>query len=156
MSKAKKSGHPLSEFVKIYPKKPNSFNHLYRCIYCIAILGEEYSDNQKFTNTAKCVKSYLKQSTNAESLFKKSNSILTKNTIVSNKIKLLDQFIASFHASENLELQAVFTFLNPNIKLSTCQNLARTILNNAASCVQDELIEKATKEDVIITLLMDS
>lgn len=61
MGKAKKSGHPLSEFVKIYPEKPNGFNHLCRCNYCISALGEEHLDNQKFTNSAKCVKSHLKQ-----------------------------------------------------------------------------------------------
>ncbi|CAG8492900.1 7725_t:CDS:2, partial [Scutellospora calospora] len=174
MGKAKKRGHPLSEFVKIYPEKLNSFNHLCRCIYCIAVLGEEDSDNQKFTNSAKCVKSHLNQSTNA-------GSSLKKHTLISkrNKVKLLNQFIAhnmsnqekqnfnklwlhaiisagmAFCASENPELQAVFTFLNPTIKLPTRQNLSRTILNNATTYIQNEIIKKVTEEEIIVTLSMD-
>ncbi|CAG8685688.1 1491_t:CDS:2 [Gigaspora rosea] len=186
MGKAKKSGHPLSEFVKIYPEKPNGFNHLCRCIYCIAILGEEskiykyckvckitfkqceyfknahtLEEQEEILNRTNSKNSEVVIAANSGSSSKKSNSILTRNTIVSNKIKPLDQFIArnmndkkkkfdelwlhatistgmAFCASENPELQAVFTFLNPNIKLPNCQNLAGTILDNAASCVQDD------------------
>ncbi|CAG8632908.1 6495_t:CDS:2, partial [Scutellospora calospora] len=49
----------------------------------------------------------------------------------------------------------LFTFLNLIIKLPTRQNLSETILNNAATYIQNKIIKKATEEEIIVTLSID-
>ncbi|CAG8606534.1 21826_t:CDS:2, partial [Cetraspora pellucida] len=132
----------------VLKKKSNKYNHFAICNACKEAKDYDYAYSNKFINTKRLVKTYLKNCIYFKNIKGEDEAKrILDDTDIEQKYKgPLDLYVIYELFKPEQSRFALFKFLSPKITLSTCKQLSEKILNKAITKFTSKIKETAKKD----------